>query len=71
MILKINTETSVEFTPEELKELISEKLIREGCKIVDISFNLKKRQWTEGHGTMEIDYEEMCFLGVKVNVKSK
>lgn len=68
--MKINTDITIELTAEDLTSLIKNKLNAEGYEVLEISFPVKKHRWTDGYGTMEIDHEELQFLGAIVKVKA-
>lgn len=67
--MKINNETTITFTEEDIKNLVKDKVEQGGYKVLDIKVNLKNNKWTEGHGIGEIDYEKLILESVEVKAE--
>lgn len=67
--MQINEKTTITFSEEDVKELIKKDLESKGYNTESINIKLRKKQWTEGHGCMEMDYEELIFEGVEVEAQ--
>lgn len=69
--MKIDNSVTIAFDEKDLKTLIKEKVESEGYDVVSININVKKKQWTEGHGAMEMDYEELILQNVEVKATKR
>lgn len=67
--MQINEKTTITFSEEDVKDLIKKDLEAKGYSTEKISIKLRKKQGTDGHGIMEMDYEELVFEGVEVEAK--
>lgn len=67
--MKVNNQTTITFSEEDIKRLVQDKVENGGYKVIDIKVNLKKKQWTEGHGHGEIDYEKLILENVEVKAE--
>lgn len=67
--MQINEKITITFSEEDVKDLIKKDLEAKGYSTQNIKIKLNKKQWTEGHGIMEYDYEELVFEGVEVEAK--
>ena len=67
--MQINEKTTITFTEEDVKDLIKRDLEAKGYSTQNIKIKLRKKQYTDGHGIMEMDYEELVFEGVEVEAK--
>ena len=69
--MKINSNVIITFNEEEIKALVIKKVEAEGYEAGDIKLNIKKKQWSEGHGFGEIDYEKLILQNIEVTARKK
>lgn len=66
----IDRTVKIIFTEEEVKDIIKEYLQNGGYEVVGgINIVVKKKTWTDGYGTMEIDHEKLYFENANAQIK--
>lgn len=69
--MKISSKTTITFSEEDVINLIKLEVVKQGYDVDVFTVNVKKNQWTEGHGAMEIDYEDLVLESINVTVTKK
>ena len=67
--MDIEKTTKVKLSKEDITSIIKDYLFSQGLHAKDLTFKINKKQWTEGCGVTEMDYEELIFEGIEANVE--
>lgn len=69
--MKINNKTTITFSEEDIINLVKDEVVRKGYDANDVTVNVKKNQWTEGHGAMEMDFEDLVLENIEVKATKR